>query len=462
MQTYFTCTMFCLPNSQRQEQLDDEPNAFDLTWRNYLPSTAQLCPCLPTIGRRQQQGILLDDDSNHPIDHNSIAYYNDFYQANAVRGYLDNQHDREFDDLLLTNDNRSRDTGGKSKKRSKRKKYPKRRLLQQRQQQQQQEQQLTPYYDDDYNGYDDGSMYDYQQGPTIYEVYSEAEQQDAVYLGDDQIAKMVNHYDQAGGQQQQQQLCAPRAIPFMINDDGDQHEDEHHYKEPSTSIPPPSSMIPTDDYQEDETEHAAAPTASTAALAAQAMLSEKLEDLTEKLAFIRNNMMDIGSSSSKAAAAKGSGHANDTDDQNGKDDDDTATLHTLKTLGKKNSLERLSISSDMDSIASEALLEYENTSHPPTTTTATTTSDYHNRRFSSNNYLGSDLRMPVGLDSSSLGQSRPQAHPFAYFTEQVDINGDDDDDNDDNNNNNDHRPSSDKSTSGIQGAVLNFGKKWFG
>ncbi|CAO3593628.1 unnamed protein product [Absidia cylindrospora] len=407
--------MFCLPNSQQQQLDDDEPNAFDLTWRNYLPSTAQLCSCLPTIGR--QPGILLDDDNNQPIDHNSIAYYNDFYQANAVRGYLDNQHDREFDDLLLTNDNGSRDHGGKSKKRSKRKKYPKRRLLKQ-----QQQEQLTPYYDYD----DDGSTYDYQgnyqHGPMIYEVYSETEQQDAVYLGDDQIAKMVNHYDQPEGQQQ---LCAPRAIPFMINDE------IHHNNEPSSSSIPPSSTIPTDD---DETEHHTAPpvtASSSAALAAQAMLSEKLEDLTEKLAFIRNNMMDIGTS--KAVI-------NDTDDQNGKDEDDTATLHTLKTLGKKDSVERLSISSDMDSIASEALLEYENTS----------SSDYHHRRFSSNNYLGSDLRMPVGLDASS---SPAQPHPFAYFTEQVDINDDDNDTS---------PPSSDQSTSGLQGAVLNFGKKWFG
>jgi hypothetical protein len=199
MQTYFTCTMFCLPKSHQQQQqqqaVNEEPNAFDLTWRNYLPSTSQLCPCLPLIGR-PRQGILLDDSNT--TDHNNLLisppYYNDFYQANAVRGYLDDQHDREFDDLLLTNNKLKKTTSGKSKKRSKRKRYPKQRLLA--------KPSVTPapygYYDDDedtaydYHGNttDGYSYYDHEQrqGPTVYEVYSDNEQQDAVYLGDDQIA----------------------------------------------------------------------------------------------------------------------------------------------------------------------------------------------------------------------------------------------------------------------------------
>ncbi|KAI8078702.1 uncharacterized protein BX664DRAFT_37429 [Halteromyces radiatus] len=361
--------MFSLSSSQ---QHNEEPNAFDLTWRNYLPSTSQFCLCLPSLGR-QRQGILLDENDNHLID--SPSYYNDFYQGK----------------------------NNKWKKRSKRRKYPKQRLLPKPNYEQQDE-----FTDSAYDYHD----YDYhQQEPTVYQIHSDEDDhqhQDAVYLEDDEIAKMVNHYDQQQPQNNQE-FYAPRTIPFLINDDND--DETTTTNEMPKEQPPPSS--PT-----------------TAALAAQAILSETLEDLTEKLVYIRNNMMDIGASSTP---------------ENHDNQDDTATLHTLKTITKKDSSERLSISSDMDSIASEALLEYENTTQ---TYDTSTTSNYHNRRFSSN--VTSDLVMPVQSSTSSSTYAK-DTHPFSYFTEQMDEEDKNNDTQEDN-----------TSISGIQGAVLNFGKKWFG
>jgi hypothetical protein len=95
--------------SRQQQQQEGELYAFDLTWRNYLPSTSQLCACFPFMGRGQ--GILLADDDDDDDDDNNtgdntgqILCYNDIYQAKAVRGYLEDQLDREFDDLLLSTD----------------------------------------------------------------------------------------------------------------------------------------------------------------------------------------------------------------------------------------------------------------------------------------------------------------------------------------------------------------------
>lgn len=88
--------------SRQQQQQENELYAFDLTWRNYLPSISHLCVCLPFMS--QSQGILLADDHDNNAD--EIHYYNDIYQAKAVRGYLEDQLDRDFDDLLLTTDER--------------------------------------------------------------------------------------------------------------------------------------------------------------------------------------------------------------------------------------------------------------------------------------------------------------------------------------------------------------------
>jgi hypothetical protein len=83
--------------SRQQQQQENELYAFDLTWRNYLPSISHLCVCLPFM----RQGILLADDDDNT---GQTLYYNDIYQAKAVRGYLEDQLDRNFDDLLLITD----------------------------------------------------------------------------------------------------------------------------------------------------------------------------------------------------------------------------------------------------------------------------------------------------------------------------------------------------------------------
>ncbi|KAI8336521.1 hypothetical protein BC941DRAFT_49677 [Chlamydoabsidia padenii] len=266
---------------------------------------------------------------------------------------------------------------------------------------------------------------------------------------------MVNKYDSGPNTSGQHEFYAPRTIPFMINDDDDENDydyEHYHDTEHNNKLPIQATLI--SDHQQHDGQVIEEPTVTTAALAAQAILSETLEDLTEKLAFIRTNMMDIGSSTAKQLNSSNKHHDDkqhnkDNDDDN---DDDTATLHTMKTIVNKRSMDRLSTSSDLDSITSEALHEYENTTtanRREQKPSPTTTTDYHKRRFSSN--IGSDLHMPVS--STSYSQ---HSHPFAYFTEPVD-------DQDNTSNKRSSRISlNNDTTSGLQGAVLNFGRKWFG
>lgn len=49
MTTFFTCTFFCLPKDSSQH-LSEGHNAFDLTWKDYVPfvSPAACCACLPS------------------------------------------------------------------------------------------------------------------------------------------------------------------------------------------------------------------------------------------------------------------------------------------------------------------------------------------------------------------------------------------------------------------------------
>ncbi|CAO3593198.1 unnamed protein product [Absidia cylindrospora] len=385
--------MFCLSRSQQEQEQqlqppqsqedNNGPNAFDLTWRNYLPCTSHLFSCLPSLFHHQHQGILLDDsDDNSNI---TPPYYNDYYQTYADDGYLNDHHNRDVNGLLSTHtghgDNQQKrptrqhkTCTGKSTKRSKRRKHSRQRHIQH---------DMNDEYGQVQGGLNDdgsGGYYQQQQQPIPYQLNSGNDHQDAVYLSDDQVTKMMNSYSNKSmthsGQPQQYESYAP----LMINDDNQNHVD--------------STIVPSSPPQKNGPEYV------TAALAAQAILSEKLVDFTERLAFIRNNMMDIGTSAATASSKQPC-------DSFQKDNNDGETTNI------EDSLERHFISSDLDHIASEP----ENASLQSDETT--TTSDYHhhhNNRLSTN--ATSDLYMPLTLESSTSPYYGASSHPFTYFTEQ--------------------------------------------
>ncbi|KAI9007933.1 hypothetical protein CLU79DRAFT_533188 [Phycomyces nitens] len=169
MSSSTTRTLFCLPQSQP----DDELNAFDLTWRNYLPSMTQLCPCLAIFPRR---GIQLDD---YDDDAGNLGpqYYNDhsIYQGQTIQGYLRNSRDREFESVLEGGGEDgifsggdympsfvTRNPFGRSKKKRSRRRKDRAHLIQE------------------------------HDEPAVYEIFSEDQDRvDAESLGDDQIASLV-------------------------------------------------------------------------------------------------------------------------------------------------------------------------------------------------------------------------------------------------------------------------------
>lgn len=71
------------------------------------------------------------------------------------------------------------------------------------------------------------------------------------------------------------QFYAARAMPVINFDEGEEEHNYDEYEERVVAIPGPSTK----------------PQASIEA--AQALLSERLDDLTEKLAFIKNNIIHI-------------------------------------------------------------------------------------------------------------------------------------------------------------------------
>lgn len=125
MTTFFSCTFFCLPKRQDEDPM--EPNAFDLTWRNYLPSTSQLCPCIPLF----KQPIRLEDDDDPlflgPEFHNN-NHNRPYNHQNAVRGYLNDPRDWEFDSMLPEEDPYdtfvTRNPFGKTKRKKKKQRKP--------------------------------------------------------------------------------------------------------------------------------------------------------------------------------------------------------------------------------------------------------------------------------------------------------------------------------------------------
>ncbi|ORX59042.1 hypothetical protein DM01DRAFT_1405629 [Hesseltinella vesiculosa] len=156
---------------------------------------------------------------------------------------------------------------------------------------------------------------------------------------------------------------------------------------------------------------------SAAAQAAQAILGERLDDLTEKLVLIRNNMMHMNSH---------------------EDNDDAATIHTLKTI-------RRHANEDDDSDhppTSSSRYPQEPTASPPIDIPTSSILHHNSRRFSSN------ITADFGQFGSSPS-SAPKNHPFSYFTQQ-ELDASDQASLD---------PPLDKD-SGLQG-ILNL-SKWFG
>ncbi|KAI8144376.1 hypothetical protein BJV82DRAFT_66710 [Fennellomyces sp. T-0311] len=243
MTTSCCCNCFCLSKRQAPEE---EPNAFDLTWRNYL-----LPSCVPSIFKRQQP-IRLEDDDDLFITPN---------QGRAVRGYLDDPNDWEFDSMLVNQEFPefvTRNPFGKTKKKRKHKKHH--------------------------------HHHHHQRAlPEDEEIFSE-EIQDAEFLGDDQIAHLayerrkdmdpygeegyIENYDRPLSQEMQpppqKEFYAARAMPYYFVD-----EDQEYLE------------------QQDEQPEASSSSAAVVAEQAQGLLSERLDDLTDKLVYIRQNIMDI-------------------------------------------------------------------------------------------------------------------------------------------------------------------------
>ncbi|RUO95828.1 hypothetical protein BC936DRAFT_143142, partial [Jimgerdemannia flammicorona] len=81
MTTYFNCTFFCLPQNQQDPE---DGNAFDLTWKDYIPCVAPAAclTCLPST--RKQAAALLNANAASP---------------HSIEDYLDDDH-VEFEALL--------------------------------------------------------------------------------------------------------------------------------------------------------------------------------------------------------------------------------------------------------------------------------------------------------------------------------------------------------------------------
>lgn len=159
----------CLPNNKRQNRtsfIGDELHAFDLTWRNYIPSISQLCCC------HRNNRIQLAEDDNDLIE---PVYYNDhtLYRGEAIQNYLQNSRDLEFDSVLNQDPSQisTRNPFGHKHKKDKKKKKKKNQLAV-----------METDLEEDIIGY---NIEQQQQQPQYY--YND----DAEFLADDQIANLV-------------------------------------------------------------------------------------------------------------------------------------------------------------------------------------------------------------------------------------------------------------------------------
>ncbi|KAI8059274.1 hypothetical protein BC940DRAFT_338314 [Gongronella butleri] len=374
----------------------DESNAFDLTWRNYLPSV--MCACLPS---EQTGPIRLGDDDVDPSVLFNAPFYNDLQP-----------------DLLPSKPRRHR-------KKSKRRKGSKK-------------------------NYTSSSQSEYDDEP--YDLYT-SESQDAEFLQDEHIAQILDQGKHGGGEIDGHDFYAARAVPtaFLIHDQDNWMEDE------TVMMPPVQEEedgYGYDDEQNDDYDQQQQQTSMYAAAeAAQAILGERLEDLTEKLVLIRNNMMDMNKTPAGRQWRHDNGKINDDDD------DDAATIHTLKTLRRHDTGASASSSryqqheqNDLDfpeddlpeddAIPSDNDNEQATASSPPIDIPTTSTMKYHTRRFSSN----------VTAEFPSSPNDNVQ-HPFSFFTQQEHAASNDDP-------HDQVSVDSQDNTTGLQG-ILNL-SRWFG
>ncbi|KAI8647825.1 hypothetical protein BD408DRAFT_407859 [Parasitella parasitica] len=424
---FFSC--FSKKKQQhRQSFIGDELHAFDLTWRNYIPSASQFCCCF------KDRGIQLEDD-DPLID---PPYYNDqtLYRGEALENYVDSgPRDWEFESVLGQNDlpqfvtRNPFGTSSLKKKKSHKKKKNRRE---------------RPAVED--ADVEEGNSVGYsirdQQAEERYHGNNDAE-----FLGDDQIANLAyNRYssqlmDQYGEELYQghvqgpieQEMQAPpppprefyaaRTVPNIHFNE--QHENYQDHEERIASIQFASSSK-----QQQQQQQQSKPLVSVEE-AAQTLLSDKLDDLTEKLVFIKNNIMHIRPQSPQEEGR----HRKEQEF-------DRTTLHTLR---HEESEESHSIS-DLDSVASEALDVYESASNEPNTNTHSSTATRH--------LSGDELHIPSLVDNTPFASEQ---HPFSYFTDHSTLLPSHPD------NSNDQRESNVNNNDGINvQTVLTIGRKWLG
>ncbi|OAD71598.1 hypothetical protein PHYBLDRAFT_187610 [Phycomyces blakesleeanus NRRL 1555(-)] len=396
-----THTLFCIPKSQP----DDELNAFDLTWRNYLPSMTQLCPC---FGIFKGGSIQLDDD-DESTGNLGPHYYNDqsIYQGRTIQGYLRNSRDREFESVLENGGGEdgafsrgdympsfvTRNPFGRNRRKRPRRRKERAHLIQEE-----------------------------HDEPAVYEIFSEEQDRvDAESLGDDQIANLVfkpktsDQYDEElyitvpRGGPKVQEMFPPTTHPGETTKYGlqstpylnDRMEIETEYDE-DTGYEEDTEY---ENYRNNETDGCYDPDEPdevdesdagpvTRPTVAQTMLTEQLDDLTEKLVYIKRNIMDIGVKDSKV------------------DPRTSAVLRPLKHLSMISNSERAM--SDLDSIASEALEEYGNVVlNNKTISNHTAEEINHSRLGIRKNSGASDFNMPLADNHSTPFGS--DQHPFTYF-----------------------------------------------
>ncbi|GAA5794801.1 hypothetical protein EDC94DRAFT_79906 [Helicostylum pulchrum] len=383
----------CLPKKEptiQQVSSDDELHAFDLTWKNYLPSISQFCCCV------RKAGVIRLDDEDPLIE---PAYYNDhtLYRGEALQNYLDNPRDWEFESVLGQNDlphfvtrNPFGTQSIKKKKKSKKQKKRERPVVME-----------TDMEEGDIMGYD-----------------IDNHQEDAEFLGDDQIANLAYnrhssqlmdqygeelYYQNIQGPTIQEMQAPPRefyAAKTMPQINFEQENDEDY--EERIVAASSSDMIK--------------PQASVDA--AQALLSDRLDDLTEKLSFIKKNII----------------HMKPT-----QEDDDTTTLHTLND--QDNTLvEQNSVCSDIDSITSAALDVYENTT-VAFENQQQQQQQHHQRRYSSSD----ELHLPSLTDNTPFVSDQ---HPFTYFNNHSTLDEEEEEEQ--------------ENTTNVRNMVFGFGKKWLG
>lgn len=439
------------PNMTRQQQnrlslMTDELHAFDLTWRNYLPSVSSFC-CF------KGGAIRLDDDGDPLLV--EPAYYNDhtLYRGEALQNYLDNSRDWEFESVLGQNDLPQFVTrnpfGTSSVKNSKKNKSSKKKKKHKR------ERPVIMETDME----EGGSSETVVGGYDIEDNHSAYYNDDAEFLGDDQIANLAynRHSSQVTDQygeelyyehvqgpivqemqapppSQPREFYAARTMPTMHFNPEEEEENYGEYEERVVTVPGPSHITTK-------------PQASIEA--AQALLSERLDDLTEKLAFIKNNIIHIQPPSTKK-------------EQTSDDECDRNTLHTIRrhNENEENTEEEVALaaeqnsttsSDDIDSITSEALNVYENTTTAYENHHIQQQQQTSRRRYSS----GDELHIPSLVDNTPFVSDQ---HPFTYFTDHTHDNSDNINDDDEE----EETAQTSNNEGGIRNIVFDLGKKWFG